>query len=258
MKSTNPDDYQHVPGPVAGMPKNFPAGSRIAPHRHQRAQLAWAVSGVMTVTVGADSWVVPPQRAVWIPAGTLHRIYMSGPVAMRSLYIEPAMAAATGLRCKVIPVTGLLRELLLEMAEAPLDYPAGGRIALIASLILEEIRARPPQRELHLPMPRDPRLSLICEALLAEPARPDGLDDWAEAAGASSRTLARLFARELGMRFVDWRAQARLALAVARLAEGDTIGIAAAAAGYRSPSAFTAMFRKTLGTAPRDYFTASA
>src|ERR1700742_3347704 len=87
MKSTNPDDYQRSERPLAGMPKDFADGWHIAPHSHPRAQLAWAASGVMSVTAGADSWIVPPQRAVWIPAGTEHEIRMSGPVAMRSLYI---------------------------------------------------------------------------------------------------------------------------------------------------------------------------
>jgi AraC-like DNA-binding protein len=257
MKSTNADDYQHTPRPLVAMPKDFAHGAHIAPHSHPRAQLVWAASGVMAVTAesmtGRDSWIVPPQRAVWIPAGTVHEIRMSGPVAMRSLYIDAATAASAGPQCKVILMSGLLRELVLEMADAPLDYPAEGRFAAVTTLILDEI-ARSQAQQLRLPMPRDPRLGSLCTALLAEPERGDTLDNWSQTVGASSRTLARLFARETGMSFREWRTQARLAAALARLAQGGDIAGIAAEIGYRSPSAFTAMFRKTLGKAPREYF----
>ncbi|HEX3952870.1 MAG TPA: helix-turn-helix transcriptional regulator [Stellaceae bacterium] len=257
MKSTNAEDYQQTPRPFAGMPKDYAGKAYIAPHTHLRAQLTWAVSGVMTVTAAQDTWVVPPQRALWIPAGTTHAIRMSGPVALRSLYIDATVAAAAGERCKVILMSGLLRELVLEMVEAPLDYEADGRIAKIAALILDEIRTRKAQ-DIHLPMPRDRRLREICDALLTQPGRSETLEDWSETARISSRTLARLFARDLGMRFTDWRQQARLAAALARLAQGEDIATVARGLGYGSPSAFTAMFRKTLGQAPRDYFAAAA
>ena len=90
----------------------------------------------------------------------------------------------------------------------------------------------------------------------SEPGRADTLERWSESTGASSRTLARLFARDLGVRFTDWRCQARLATALAGLAQGRDIASVARDAGYRSPSAFTAMFRKTLGAPPRDYLAA--
>jgi AraC-like DNA-binding protein/mannose-6-phosphate isomerase-like protein (cupin superfamily) len=253
-KSTNPDDYQHTPQPVAAMPKDFAGGAYIAPHSHPRSQLAWAASGVMTVTAGHDTWIVPPQRAVWIPAGTIHEIRMSGgPVAMRSLYIDATTAESAGTSCKVILMSRLLRELVLEMADAPLEGAADTRFAAIAALILDEI-TRGEAQQLRLPMPHDPRLRALCTALLAAPERGDTLDDWSQTAGASSRTLARLFAREVGMSFREWRGQARLAAALARLAQGADIAHIAATTGYRSPSAFTAMFRKTLGKAPREYF----
>ncbi len=252
-KSTNAADYQHAPAPVAAMPKDYARGTYLAPHSHVRAQLAWAVAGVITVTAQEGTWIVPSQRAVWIPAGVVHAIRMSGgPVSMHSLYIDERVAALAGRRCKVILMSGLLRELVLEMADAPLQYELDSRLAKIADLILAEISRQVPQ-ELHLPMPRDPRLRGLCEALLAEPGRDDTLERWSESAGASSRTLARLFASDLGVRFTDWRCQARLAAALARLAQGMDVATVARDVGYRSPSAFTAMFRKTLGAPPRDY-----
>lgn len=252
-KSTNAADYQHTRRPIAGMPKDLPAGSAIPPHTHRRAQLTWASDGVMTVTAAEGTWVVPPNRALWIPAGMVHSIRMSRAVAMRALFIEPSLASTVASNCKVVVMTGLLRELVLDAVHAPLDDDRNGRMALVEALILDEIRTLDAQ-PLHLPMPRDKRLRVVCEALLQEPGREETLERWSEVAGASSRTLARLFASETGMRFVDWRRQARLAAALVRLAEGEDVASVARSHGYASASAFSAMFRQSLGKAPREYF----
>jgi len=150
-------------------------------------------------------------------------------------------------------MTGLLRELVLEAVRVPLDEDRNGRMSHVEALILDEIGTLSAET-LHLPMPRDRRLRVICEALLNEPGREETLEQWSDKAGASSRTLARLFAGETGMRFVDWRRQARLAVALVRLAEGEDVAAVARVLGYASPSAFTAMFRQSLGKAPREYF----
>lgn len=251
-KSTDAADYQHTRRPIAGMPKDFPAGSIIPAHTHRRAQLAWAADGVMTVTAAQGTWVVPPQRALWIPAGTVHAIRMSGAVAMRTLYIEPDAARDLPKDCKVVLMTGLLRELVLEAVRAPLDEDKNGRMSHVEALILDAISTLDAE-PLSLPMPRDKRLRVICEALLHDPGRDETLEQWSDKAGASSRTLARLFASETGMRFVDWRRQARLAAALVRLAEGADVASVARSLGYASASAFTVMFRETLGKSPRDY-----
>jgi AraC-like DNA-binding protein/quercetin dioxygenase-like cupin family protein len=252
-KSTERDDYQDTPRPLAGMAKDFLDGSRIEPHCHPRAQLTWAVRGVMTVTAARGTWVVPPNRALWIPAETEHAIRMSGAVAMRAVYIDAAVAKTVAAECKVILVSPLLRALMLELVAAPLDYDESGRFGHVAALFLDEIRLLDAQ-PLHIPMPRDKRLLRVCEALLRDPRRRETLEAWSAQAGASSRTLARLFERETGMRFVAWRHQVRLAEALVRLAQGRDIAAAARAAGYDSTSAFSAMFRQALGKPPREYF----
>jgi AraC-like DNA-binding protein len=253
MKSTDRADYQDTPRPLAGMQKDFPDGARIDPHRHPRAQLTWAVSGVMTVTTDHGTWVVSPNRALWIPAETEHALRMSGPVAMRAIYLDHRVAAAVAEDCKVILVSPLLRALMLELAAAPLDYDENGRMGHVAALFLDEIRTLDAQ-PLHIPMPQDKRLRRVCEALLLDPGRRTTLDEWSGFAGASSRTLARLFERETGMRFVDWRQQARLAAALVMLVQTRDVAAVARRVGYDSASAFTAMFRRTLGVAPRNYF----
>ena len=247
----DPDDIDDSRAPVVALSKEYPHGTRVPPHRHRRAQLLHAITGTLRVTTAAGAWIVPPLRAVWIPPEVEHGFLIAGDTSMRTLYVAPgAPVFADPGRCRVLEVSGLLRELILAVLDGPPVPEAEGRGALLAGLILDEL-ARAPEVPLWLPMPRDRRLAALCRALIDAPASPDTLDGWAERSGASARTLARLFQRETGLSFGAWRQQARLGEALARLAGGDSVAAAARAAGYGSPSAFTAMFRRTLGGTPR-------
>ena len=259
-RSINPDDFQTVPRPLAAMAKDYPDGWVNDWHRHTRAQLVYASSGVMTITTPDGSWVVPPNRALWIPAGVDHHIVMAGPVAMRTLYLEAryveAMAAELPRTCRVVAVSGLLRELILRAVELPMLYDESGPAGRIAALIFDELRLLP-TLPLHLPSPRDARLLRLCRALRDRPADRRTLDGWGKVVGASARTLARLFMAETGMSFAAWRAQVRLLAALARLAGGEKVTAVALELGYDSPSAFIAMFSRQLGVTPSRYFAAN-
>ncbi|MFC3225898.1 AraC family transcriptional regulator [Marinibaculum pumilum] len=241
--------------PVAAMARDFAPGHRIPPHRHRRAQLIYAATGVLRVSTASGTWITPPQRAVWMPAGIEHRIDMVGAVAMRTLYLRAPAAAAMPRECAVVAVRPLLRELILAMVEVDMSGdtpPARRRRRLLTALIRNELRTVPVV-PLRIPMPADPRLSRLCAAILAEPAAERSLEEWGAEVGASARTLARLARQELGMSLGAWRQQVRLAEAVAQMATGEPVARAAARAGYASASAFSAMFRRALGTTPKAY-----
>ncbi|WP_374449850.1 helix-turn-helix transcriptional regulator [Stella sp.] len=251
-RSIDPEDYQHVARPVAAMPKDFAAGFQIPPHAHPRAQLVHAVAGLMWVETEAGAWAVPPRYALWIPAGVRHSVRMVTAVAMRTLYVDTGRVGRLPRCCTVIAVSPLLRELIVAAVAEPIEYDEDGRGGHVVALLVDELRASP-AAPVHLPMPRDRRLVRIADRLLAEPARDDTLEEWGEAVGASPRTLARRFREDTGMSFAEWRQRARLVLALARLAEGEPVGALAAALGYRSASAFAAMFRRTIGRPPQTY-----
>ncbi len=252
-RSTNPADYQRVPRPVAAMAKDFPDGYHNPRHSHERAQLVFAAHGAMLVSTSAGSWAVPPQRAVWMPAGVTHEIRMVGAVAMRTLYIRQDAAARLPAGVRVLAVSPLLRELILRACALPIAYDEDGPAGRIMAMILDEIAALPTVA-LDLPLPRDARLGRICRALSAELGATRTLSDWGRDAGASPRTLARLFVKETGLTFAAWRQQARLLAATAMLAAGEPITRIALELGYESPSAFTAMFKRALGAPPSHYF----
>lgn len=251
-RSTDPADYQRVPRAVAAMPKDFADGFEIAPHSHERAQLIYATAGTMRVATADGMWMVPPQRAVWMPAGVRHAITMSSDVTMRTLYLRDDVAGFMPDACCVLPVSPLLRELIVRATELPLHYDEAGAAGHVVALIVAELRGLQ-SLPLQLPMPQDPRLRGLCDRLLAAPGDQRTLAAWARTVNASARTLARHFRSETGLSFGAWRQQARLLEAMGRLGGGAPVTQVALDLGYDSVSAFSAMFRRAAGASPSHY-----
>ncbi|WP_337660435.1 AraC family transcriptional regulator [Anderseniella sp. Alg231-50] len=248
-RSTNPVDYQNLPQPIVVMAKSFSDGFSIPPHQHERVQLLYAINGVMRLRTKRDAWVVPPDGAAYIPAGISHSVSMHGAVDMRTLYIDPLAIRTRPQKLSVMTVPGLLKELILALGEEPVAYGPDSRGSLIAKLIEQEID-RAQALSLHVPLPRDIRLQKVCAELLADPSDRRTLDGWSAVCGASARTLARLFERDLGMSFIQWRQRVRFQSALESLSQGVPVSVVAKLHGYRSPSAFTAAFGKAMGQAP--------
>jgi hypothetical protein len=149
----------------------------ITPHWHARAQFIFAVQGTMAVRTPRRAWIVPPSRALWVPARTVHEIEMHGIVEMRSLYINAAAAADMPRACEVLEVTPLLRELVVRAATLPVHYDEESDDGLLMRLLMAEIR-RLPRRALDLPLPESADLNALCERILANLAtrRPCAFD----------------------------------------------------------------------------------
>lgn len=260
-----PVNADSIPRPIVVSAKNFAKAHTYSRHHHDRAQLVYASRGVMTVITDSGLWVVPPQRAVWVPSGLDHEVLSKGPLSMRNVYIHPdAVAAAEDggaprlpRQCCVVPISPLLREMILHAARLPLLYdedgPQGRMMAVMLDIVLDQVRALP-ITPLHLPLSSHRRLKPVMDALTDTPADRRPLEQWAGAAAVSARTLARLFVRETGMTFGHWRQQVRLMEALRRLAEDQPVTTVALDLGYGSQSAFIAMFKRTLGRTPGKYF----
>jgi AraC-like DNA-binding protein/quercetin dioxygenase-like cupin family protein len=241
--------FETAPRPLVGFAMDYPAGLTTGQHTHKRAQLLYAVSGVMRIETPDATFLVPPSTALFMPAHTAHAIRMDGPVAMRALFLREDAATRAGTTTAVIAVSPLLREVILAACAEPLHWELGGRGHHLTELALDEI-AQASALPLRLPMPRDDRLRRAVSALLARPGDARGLEDLAADAGASSRTLARLFRAETGLSFRQWRQQARMAEAIKALTTGASLAKAATVAGYASQPAFGAAFRNLLGMTP--------
>lgn len=232
--------------------REYPRGTHIEPHAHAWAQVLYAIQGVMWVEVGDEALVVPPQRAVWLPAGTTHSITMMSAVRMRNLYLHPQATESLSPRSEVFEVGPLLRQLIVVMAEEGHQRSQDYRDTAHRLIVLELVAAKHSTLRITLPTGPDRRLESVCRAVIDNPSQDISLEQYAERAGASVRTLSRLFKEQLGMGFAEWRRQVQLAVATSRLAEGHAIHAIARSLGYL-PSSFSDMFRRELGVAPAAY-----
>jgi len=206
----------------------------------------------MTVRTSEGTWVVPPRRAVWIPAKTAHSVLMSGPVSMRTLYLREGMVRHLPRNCCVVNVSPLLQELIVHACQFPRMNRRSRTQAHLIDLILDQltaVKAIP----LQLPTPADSRAQRVAAMLQGDPAEARSLSALCRQSGASKRTIERVFEKETNLTLGKWRQQLRLLRSLQLLAAGEKITSAALEAGYSSPSAFIAMFRKALGTTPRQY-----
>lgn len=236
----------------------YASGYVIEPHTHPWHQLLYACTGAMTVSAQQSSWMIPPGKAVVIPARCSHSIRMWGDVAMRSLYFPEAVKsdAFAAADCRVISVTPLLREVILRVIElSGLDSRSPSEAHLMA-LLLDEIDS-PPVEPLTLALPRDPRAIRVAEHVLANPSAADTLAMLARRHGAGHRTLERLFRGETGMSFGLWRQKVRLLQSIRVLASGGSVTDAALDSGYGSVSAFIVAFKQTFGCTPGAMLTES-
>ena len=231
----------------------LPHGTRLDPHAHAWPQLVYATHGVMTVETEDGAWVVPSQRAVWIPAGVEHAVETTGSVRMRTLYVRPDLVTSLPGACAVIGVCPLLREVILEGVRSAVlrdDVPAHVRLAAV---IVDRLESTP-EAPLVLERPRDPRARRVAEVVLSDLAWRGTLADAARGVGASPRTIERLFVSETGLTFGRWRQRARMLHALKRLAEGRSVTATALDVRYHGLSAFIGAFKRTLGDTPTRYW----
>lgn len=247
------NEIEALSSPIAGRATDYPPGWHIEPHAHSKHQLIYAVRGVMVVQADAGRWVVPPTRAIWMEAGMTHAIRCVGEVHMRSLMVAVQTAPKLMTGTQAVGISPLLRELIRAAMDVQHPYAANSRDGRLMRLILDELRALP-VLPLHLQMPSDARIAQISQALQRNLDDPSTMADWAQRLSIDAKTIQRLFVKDTGMTFGQWRQQARLLRALELLANGDKVIDVALGLGYDSPSAFATMFRKHFGAAPSAFF----
>ncbi len=238
-----PQTRQPDPATTGILP--IPAGGAIGAHWHEQHQIVYAGQGVLSVTTGAGSWIAPANRAIWIPAGTVHEHRAYGYTALHTIGLTENPLALEAPSALV--VSPLLRELMLTYTAAPLDEPA--ERSRLYAVLLDQLK-RSPQLPTYLPTPSDPRLAAVCELLHNDPADSRTLTELGMHVGASERTLSRLCRSDLGMTFPQWRTQLRLHTALRLLAAGESVTRVAHQCGWASTSAFIDTFRRSFGHTP--------
>lgn len=245
--------FTQLPRPLYLRIETIQPGTGFAPHQHDWVQFLYATSGTLSVSLAHGSFTVPTRHALWIPPGVQHQVHAQSTVDFRSLYIAAnALEQPDRLRCEVVEVSPLVRELIVAAAALPVEYDEAGRPGRLIKTLLDELQCLQ-ATDIYLPLPGDARLQAICQALAQTPADPRDLDAWAAQAHVSPRTLARLFIKETGLGFLKWRQRLRLYRSLEMMAAGASVTTTALEVGYNSSSAFIAAFKLQFGKAPREF-----
>lgn len=219
-------------------------------HSHADHQLAWSARGVLTIRSGSSAWVLPPTRAMWIPAGVRHETLSDGIATMRSAYVRPERCPIEWTECTAVAATSLMVELFNYLAADELDTFKRTR----AERVLVDLMVPVPVVSFDVHLPGDERAKRVADGLVDNLSDERTLEEWGLEVGASARTLARLFLTETQLPFGRWRAFLRLRTALEFLAAGESVSNVAEKVGYASTSAFVAAFRRETGITPAAYF----
>lgn len=219
-------------------------------HAHPQGHLVYPASGVLSMVTDAGSWIAPPNRAVWIPAGFSHQHRAHGATDMRIMFIPQDMADQLPGHPAVLVISALAREATLALTGAA-AWAQAARDRL-RRVVIDDLTAATEQ-PLHLPEPQDERLQALTYLVQHDLANPATLEQLGRKVGASERTLSRLFHRETGMGFRRWRAQSRIHHALLLLTDGVSVTDAAVACGWANPSAFIETFTALVGVTPGAY-----
>lgn len=232
------------------------AGRAVRPHSHPRGQLLWAMRGVLRVVSNSCIWLVPPSHAVWIPGGMEHQVTIEAEAELLNIYVDPSVTVRPPTRpmpcCAVLLLTPLARELIRRLGDSDTSAPFDDRLLRFCAVLLDEVEGLS-EAPLNLPGGQDERLVRVTRHLICHPEDPSQLPELSQIAGASPRTLERLFRAETGLSFRQWRSKLRLLSAIEALNRGESSTTIAFSMGYSSPSAFIAAFREAFGTTPQRF-----
>jgi AraC-like DNA-binding protein len=221
-------------------------------HVHPRAQLIYSSKGTMKVVTPESIWYVSPDQAIWVPGMSEHQVFFLNDNHIRNVFILPQYAKALPQQCFVLTISPFMRELILKITGIGNNYEKGGAGSRLIAVLMDELSTITPSKWF-LPVSDEFHLKNVIQELLNNPGDARGIEHFAKIACTSPRNLSRLFVKDLGLSFSDWRKQLKLLTAIEMLDKGCTVSHVSFDLGYNSPSAFIEMFRKEFGIAPGKY-----
>ncbi|MCW2268407.1 HTH-type transcriptional repressor of iron protein A [compost metagenome] len=251
-KYVNIPQFDALPAPVYFRYDEFGADTHSAAHRHGWGQLNYAAHGIMHLEIGGQRFVSPPHYAVWVPPDTEHSCYNPQAIVYRSVYLDRALCQTLPAQPCTLVISEILKAILGDFARRDVKVPVDEADRRLAQVLVDQLRLAPTQT-CFLPYARSAGLHAVLQALHDEPGDNRPLADWAASVHVSERTLARQFARELGMSFGEWRLRLRFLRAIEGLEQNLPIQQIAFELGYSSPSAFIAMFQRHAHCTPEQY-----
>jgi AraC-like DNA-binding protein len=236
--------------------RHYRKGVQLGTHMHREAQLVYAARGTMQVTTPKGRWLVPPDRAVWVPARSEHCIDVLADIDMRTLYFDLAWLAREERSDRldaefVVRVSRLLHEAILALFDGRNDRD---RTELLVRLAMFELH-HAEDSATFIPLPHEPRCRRAADIVLGDPTASHEIETLAREVGTSARTLSRLFSLETQLSFKSWCQRARIAAAIEKLSMEANVSVKQLAAdlGYASVPAFSHAFRQVTGKTPTEF-----
>ena len=236
--------------------KTYAKGVRLDTHLHREAQLVYAARGTMQVTTPKGRWLVPPDRAVWVPAGLPHAIDVLADIEMRTMYFDMAWLKReqrTGSLAAefVVRVSPLLHQAILALFD---EHNTSERTTLLINLAMLELH-QAEDSATFIPLPHERRCRRAADIVLADPTGDHEIETLAREVGTSVRTLSRLFTSETQLSFKSWCQRARIAAAIQKLSTEANVSVKQLASdlGYASVPAFSHAFRQVTGKTPTEF-----
>jgi AraC-like DNA-binding protein len=232
-----------------------PRGMEMPVHAHAEAQLTFAASGMVQVHTDSGRWLVPPQLAVWVPAGVSHRVEALTDAELWMVHWQHSAVSAWAppvLRERgafALRITQLLRS-LLDAAFAT-DLGAD-KAELMVRLMLHELTGTA-DAPTFLPWPTSPVGRRLADLAFKDHQNRLGFGELASRAATSVCSASRVFPAETGLTFKAWRQRARIVRAIDRLARGEAIARVSAESGFASMAAFSSAFRQVTAMAPTEF-----
>lgn len=238
--------------PITVVSRSIPQNSRVKRHSHKWGQFIYAHAGVMLVETETDRLIIPPEQGVWVIPDMEHQVSTVSNVELTSLYFGTSVIKAMPEQCCVLSIDPFLQTLIFQAKSTKADYQWEDPDGLLLRLILSKLSEA--KVALHnVPLPKDSRLLDMLSMLLKDPSINLSLDEWGKELGASKRTLSRLFKRETGLNYIEWRKRLGIQIAISQMAKGESISNISMLLGYASHSSFSYMFKQVTGVTPSSY-----
>ena len=246
------ESEQELSNPITVVSRSIAKDSVVSTHSHRWGQFVYAHLGVLAVSTPFNRYIVPPEQGVWILPEIEHEVTAISDVQLTSFYFDLVLLEQLPVESCVLQVNDFLKTLIKEADTIESDYQWNSTDGRLLHLILDRLSLAP-NKVFKLPYPKDHRLLNLLSEIQSFPGNNNTLDEWGKIVGASARTLSRLFKKETGLSYSEWRQRLNIQIAISQLSLGKSITSISLHLGYESPSSFIHMFKTKTGMTPSFY-----
>jgi len=250
--SPSKESEQVLSNPITVVSRSIAMNSVVTKHSHNWGQFVYAHAGVLAVSTPLNRYIVPSEQGVWLLPEVEHEVTAISNVQLTSFYFDVALLDVLPIECCVLKVNEFLKSLIIEANTIKSDYQWHSTDGRLLRLILDRLTLAP-NEIFQLPYPKDHRLITLLREIQASPENNNTLGEWGNIVGASARTLSRLFKKETGLSYSEWRQRLNIQIAITQLSLGKSITSISLHLGYESPSSFIHMFKTKTGITPSFY-----